>query len=512
MTAVHNFSTPVTSNITLYAKWNPVTYTVAYNANGGSGSMGNQDHIYGQSKNLNTNTFTRANYVFAGWATSASGAVVYTDGQSVSTLTTTNGDTITLYAVWHLPNNVPGSSLAQKLSWLQTNAVSNTDYTIEVSDNESIGPHSLSYSGRSNIGITLISTGAERIISLTANGSLFTVTTGVILTLDNNITLQGRTSNNLSLVRVNSGGTLVMNIGAHIKGNTISTNVEQSGGGVTVNGTFIMNGGEIYGNAVSVSNGNIGSGGGVSVVNTGIFTMNGGLITGNNASSYGGGVIVLNSGTFTMNSGEIAGNGNDSSGYGGGVCIGTASTPGGTFTMNNGKISGNTAFNGGGVYSGSLLSTDIFTMHGGEISGNTAVSFGGGVYGGVFTMYGGKISGNTLTSSTGGNGGGVYVLSTFIMDGGEISGNGNSVLGNTRSRGGGVSVSGSSTFHIRNGVIYGSGEAVNLRNTAYSGAALSSSGITTSQYGTFSGLTWISNGNLTTTNNTIKVVNGVLQP
>jgi hypothetical protein len=178
--------------------------------------------------------------------------------------------------------------------------------------------------------------------------------------------------------------------------------------------------------------------------------------------------------------------------------------------MNNGKISGNTASRGGGVDSGN---SGIFTMHNGEISGNIAAgNGGGGVYGGVFTMYGGKISGNTLTSSTGGNGGGVYVLSTFIMDGGEISGNSNSVLGNTRSQGGGVYVQ-SGDFHIRNGVIYGSGEAANLRNTAYRGAALcraSGVGITT-QYGTFSGFTWISNGDLAITDNTIKVVNGVLR-
>jgi hypothetical protein len=58
------------------------------------------------------------------------------------------------------------------------------------------------------------------------------------------------------------------------------------------------------------------------------------------------------------------------------------------------------------------------------------------------------------------------------------------------------------------GVIYGSDEAdTNLRNNASSGAAL----YIKAQYGTFSGTTWNSSGDLDTTNDTIRVVNGVLQ-
>jgi hypothetical protein len=139
-------------------------------------------------------------------------------------------------------------------------------------------------------------------------------------------------------------------------------------------------------------------------------------------------------------------------------------------------------------------------MNGGEISGNTSSSSGGGVYvssGTFFTMNGGEISGNTASY-----GGGVYVSSgTFTMNGGEISGNTASYGG-----GGGVYVSGG-TFRIVTGTIYGSGEAdTSLRNTANDGAALYNNG--TAQRGTFNGETWNSKGDLSTTNNTIKVVNG----
>jgi uncharacterized repeat protein (TIGR02543 family) len=83
----------------LYAVWSYNFYTVAYSANGGSGTMASSTFITGQSQNLRPNTFTRTSYTFAGWATTPAGAPVYTDRQSVSNLVTA-GATITLYAVW----------------------------------------------------------------------------------------------------------------------------------------------------------------------------------------------------------------------------------------------------------------------------------------------------------------------------------------------------------------------------------------------------------------------------
>lgn len=85
--------------ITAYA--DPNTYTIKYNGNGNTGgSTASSTHTYDSSKALTTNGFTKTGYVFQGWATSASGPVVYTDGQSVKNITSTNGDVINLYAVW----------------------------------------------------------------------------------------------------------------------------------------------------------------------------------------------------------------------------------------------------------------------------------------------------------------------------------------------------------------------------------------------------------------------------
>ena len=75
-------------------------YSVKFNANGGTGTMANESFTYGTAKALTANAFTREGYTFQGWATSASGAKVYNDKQSVLNLTTTSGAVVNLYAVW----------------------------------------------------------------------------------------------------------------------------------------------------------------------------------------------------------------------------------------------------------------------------------------------------------------------------------------------------------------------------------------------------------------------------
>ena len=78
-----------------------VPYTVAFNANGGTGTMANLSFAAGATKALTINTFTRTGYIFIGWAKSASATTsAYDDGQSVKDLTTTSGATVILYAVW----------------------------------------------------------------------------------------------------------------------------------------------------------------------------------------------------------------------------------------------------------------------------------------------------------------------------------------------------------------------------------------------------------------------------
>ena len=107
-----NGSTPQTTvtipkgsigNKTYTANYKINTYQIKYNSNGGTGTMPNSTHTYGEAKTLSTNTFTREGYTFQGWSTSSTSNVVeYTNGQSITNLTSTNGEVINLYAVWKI--------------------------------------------------------------------------------------------------------------------------------------------------------------------------------------------------------------------------------------------------------------------------------------------------------------------------------------------------------------------------------------------------------------------------
>lgn len=95
----YNLSASYTANAdaTLYPYWQKITYQVSYNANGGSGAPAAQAKEYGVNLTLSSTVPTRTNYIFQGWATSASGAVAYQPGG-----TYTANAAVTLYAIWKL--------------------------------------------------------------------------------------------------------------------------------------------------------------------------------------------------------------------------------------------------------------------------------------------------------------------------------------------------------------------------------------------------------------------------
>ena len=77
------------------------TYNVTYNGNGNTGgSTANSTHTYDVAQKLTTNGFIKTGYTFAGWATTANGEKVYSDGQSVTNLASAQDETVTLYAKW----------------------------------------------------------------------------------------------------------------------------------------------------------------------------------------------------------------------------------------------------------------------------------------------------------------------------------------------------------------------------------------------------------------------------
>lgn len=80
----------------------PPTYTIHYDANGGTGSMNNQEFTYNDpAEPLTANTFTRTNYVFKGWNTAADGSGTHYDNEEeVRNLSNIDDDVVTLYAEW----------------------------------------------------------------------------------------------------------------------------------------------------------------------------------------------------------------------------------------------------------------------------------------------------------------------------------------------------------------------------------------------------------------------------
>lgn len=90
-------------NIEWWANWTVNTYTVKYNANGGSGAPGQQTKTYGVTLTLSSTKPTRTNYTFKGWGTSSgSTTVAYAAGSSY-----TANASVTLYAIWELNYKSP---------------------------------------------------------------------------------------------------------------------------------------------------------------------------------------------------------------------------------------------------------------------------------------------------------------------------------------------------------------------------------------------------------------------
>jgi hypothetical protein len=333
------------------------------------------------------------------------------------------------------------------------------DYVVMLNADQTLAPRTLSTSG---VNITFVGASVERSISLSANGSMFTISNNATLTLGNNITLVGRrfggnggVNNNASLIRVNADGSLIMNDGSTITGNTTNSSIS---GGVTVSGdnsNFIMHGGTITGNTSSTS-GNLGSGGGVGVSGNGTFNMYDGIIRNNTAGGGGGGVWISAGATFNMS--------------------GTA------------RVQTNFAGNRGG---------------------------GVNVNGGTFNMSGTAIISNNQHTGTTEGGGGVCVTGGGIFN---MSG-ASQIFGNYANRGGGVWVGITSQVNISGGLITGSdrtssdpaANTLRIWNPPLTGAAIQNERPENVRYGTFDGSgNFTENGTISTEERTIEVVNGEL--
>lgn len=115
------------------------TYTVAYNANGGSGAPSSQTKTYGTALTLSATVPTRTGYAFTGWNTKSDGSgTSYSSGGDY-----TANASVTLYAQWQIitytvsyngNGSTGGSTASQTKTYgtaltLRSNGFTRTNYT-----------------------------------------------------------------------------------------------------------------------------------------------------------------------------------------------------------------------------------------------------------------------------------------------------------------------------------------------------------------------------------------------
>ena len=130
-------SITLTGDITLYAQWKANQYAVAFDANKGAGTMGEQTFQYDVKQALSGNMFTRDGYTFTGWNTKPDGSsTAYTDKQEVVNLTAQNGGKVTLYAQWKAAPSQLAYDANSDTATGETTATSGvTGQTVNAADN-----------------------------------------------------------------------------------------------------------------------------------------------------------------------------------------------------------------------------------------------------------------------------------------------------------------------------------------------------------------------------------------
>lgn len=87
--------------VILYAVWAANSYTIAFDANGGSNAPANIQAEYDETVYIPSSTPSRYGYNFLGWARSKTATrAEYSAGASVTRLTASSGGVVTFYAVW----------------------------------------------------------------------------------------------------------------------------------------------------------------------------------------------------------------------------------------------------------------------------------------------------------------------------------------------------------------------------------------------------------------------------
>ncbi|MCR5671343.1 MAG: InlB B-repeat-containing protein [Butyrivibrio sp.] len=92
-------------NTTYFVKWAPIKYTIKFDANGGKGTLDDQEREYDDHKELPdiTGKITREHYTFTGWNDAKEGGILFYN-KGTGNATYEDGAVVTLYAQWRGDN------------------------------------------------------------------------------------------------------------------------------------------------------------------------------------------------------------------------------------------------------------------------------------------------------------------------------------------------------------------------------------------------------------------------
>ncbi len=91
-TDIYDFNKEITANMTIYAKWKPLKYTVSFEVNGGS-AIANQSVAHGEKASAPTPAPIKVGYTFEGWYTDVTHTDIYDFNKEITANTT-------IYAKW----------------------------------------------------------------------------------------------------------------------------------------------------------------------------------------------------------------------------------------------------------------------------------------------------------------------------------------------------------------------------------------------------------------------------
>ena len=348
------------------------TYTIAFDANGGEGTMSNQKMFLRISSSLWANVFTRSNHIFVGWNTKADGSgTSYADGTSVLNLTAQAGASVTLYAQWFKTEgnavnlkDIPNDFVVQDGYLLKGTLGGN--YKVSIADGATVTLDGVTINGENN--------SAYKWAGLTCKGDC-----KIILKGENSVKgFDGKYPG----IYVPKGKTLI------IEGDGL-LDASSNGAGAGIGGGYWIDCGNIVINdgTVTVMGGSYAAGIGSGYYATaGDITIGGGTVTatgGSYAAGIGSGVdasagpITISGGTVTAMGGEGA------AGIGSGVdaSAGPITISGGTVTAMGGEGAAGIGCGNNEASVGDITITDgvtLVTVNKGESSPN---SVGLGKYG-----------------------------------------------------------------------------------------------------------------------------------